>query len=59
MIDREPLKRPANGGRKPDKPVRHNLGALAAATFRPSPPCFARRNGAWSAFRSRHMGNVG
>ena len=35
MIDREPLKRRANGGRKPDEPVRHNLGALAAATFRP------------------------
>jgi hypothetical protein len=27
MIDREPLKRGANDGRRPEKPVRRNLGA--------------------------------
>jgi hypothetical protein len=27
MIDREPLKRGANDARRPDKPVRRNLGA--------------------------------
>ncbi len=27
MIDREPVKRRTKGRRKPDKPVRHHLGA--------------------------------
>jgi hypothetical protein len=58
MIDRKPLKLGANGARRLTKQC-GPPSELVSAALRLLRPCLPCRSGAKSAFRSRHMGNVG
>ena len=55
MIDRKPFENGSNPGREREEAVLRGVSGW----LEPSEPWLARRNGISSAFRSRHMGNVG
>ena len=55
MIDRKPFENGSNPGREREEAVLRGVSGW----LEPSKPWLARRNGISSAFRSRHMGNVG
>ena len=55
MIDRKPFDNGSHPGREREQAV---LRAVSGG-LEPSKPWLARRNGISSAFRSRHLGNVG
>jgi hypothetical protein len=55
MIDRKPFENGSNPGREREEAVLRGV----SGGLEPSKPWLARRNGISSAFRSRHMGNVG
>ena len=55
MIDRKPSEKGSNPGREREEAVLRGV----SGGLEPSKPWLARRNGISSAFRSRHMGNVG
>jgi hypothetical protein len=55
MIDRKPLENGSNPGSEREEAVLRGVSGW----LEPSEPWLARRNGISSAFRSRHMGNVG
>jgi hypothetical protein len=55
MIDREAFENGSNPGREREEAVLRGV----SGGLEPSKPWLARRNGISSAFRSRHMGNVG
>ena len=55
MIDRKPFENGSNPGREREEAVLRGVSGW----LEPSVPWLARRNGISSAFRSRHMGNVG
>jgi hypothetical protein len=55
MIDRKPFENGSNPGREREEAVLRGVSGW----LEPSEPRLARWNGISSAFRSRHMGNVG
>jgi hypothetical protein len=55
MIDRKPFENGSNPGREREEAVLRGVSGW----LEPLKPWLARRNGISSAFRSRHMGNVG
>ena len=55
MIDRKPFENGSNPSREREEAVLRGVSGW----LEPSEPWLACRNGISSAFRSRHMGNVG
>jgi hypothetical protein len=55
MIDRKPFENGSNPSREREEAVLRGVSGW----LEPLEPWLARRNGISSAFRSRHMGNVG
>ena len=55
MIDRKPFENGSSRGREREEAVLRGVSGW----LEPSDPWLARWNGISSAFRSRHMGNVG